>query len=66
MTVIRIHTQSFTSISISDVEDFGDESFGPEAMLRAKAELLADYLGCTADEAEGLIFNRVTDIKFAE
>ena len=62
MTVIRIHTQSFTSISISDVEDFGDESFGPEAMLRAKAELLADYLGCTEDEAERLILNRVTDI----
>lgn len=62
MAVIRIHTQSFTSISISDVEDYGDESFGPEAMLRAKAELLADYLGCTEDEAERLILNRVTDI----
>lgn len=62
MAVIRIHTQSFTSISISDVEDFGDESFGPEAMLRAKAELLADYLGCTEDEAERLILDRVTDI----
>ena len=59
---ITIRTQSFTSISISDVEDFGDESFGPEAMLRAKAELLADYLGCTEDEAERLILNRVTDI----
>lgn len=62
MTVIRIHTQSFTTVSINEVEDYGDESFGPEAMLRAKAELLADYLGCTEDEAERLILNRVTDI----
>ena len=62
MAVIRIHTQSFTTVSIDQVEDYGDESFGPEAMLRAKAELLADYLGCTEDEAERLILNRVTDI----
>ena len=38
-----------------------DERSDPYAVLRAKSELLAEFLGCTEDEAERVILNRVCD-----
>lgn len=59
----RIH---ITEISISEYEaefiDVPDSRYEPEAVLRAKSELLAEFLGCTPDEAERVILNRVCDI----
>ena len=38
-----------------------NERSDPYAVLRAKCELLAEFLGCTEDVAERVILNRVCD-----
>jgi hypothetical protein len=47
---------------VLEVEDEPDFSFTPEAVLRAKSELLAEFLGCEVHDAERLLLDRVTDI----
>jgi hypothetical protein len=47
---------------IHDEEDMEDYSTTPEATLRAKSELLAEFLGCEVDDAERLILDRVTNV----
>ena len=63
----RIKRQPFITIrvefvSMDEIEDSADEQYEPYAMLRAKAELLGDFLGCTADQAERLILKRITEV----
>lgn len=63
----RIKRQPFITmrvefVSMDEVEDSADEQYEPYAMLRAKSELLADFLGCTADQAERLILERITEV----
>jgi hypothetical protein len=47
---------------VLEIEDEPDFSFTPEAVLRAKSELLAEFLGCEVHDAERLLLDRVTDI----
>jgi hypothetical protein len=47
---------------ILEVEDEPDYTYTPEAVLRAKSELLAEFLGCEVHDAERLLLDRVTDI----
>ena len=49
-------------VSYDEIEDGPDETYEPYAVLRAKAELLGDFLGCTADQAERLILERITEV----
>jgi hypothetical protein len=39
-----------------------DYSTTPEAVLRAKSEMLAEFLGCEVHDAERLLLDRITDI----
>jgi len=43
-------------------EDVADWTTTPEAILRAKSELLAEFLGCEVDDAERLLLDRITHI----
>ena len=43
-------------------EDVADWATTPEAILRAKSELLAEFLGCEVDDAERLLLDRITHI----
>lgn len=47
---------------MDEQQDVPDESLEPEAVLRAKSELLADFLGCDVDSAERLILERITSL----
>lgn len=47
---------------IDIVEEEPDVSMTPEHVLRAKSELLAEFLGCEIDDAERLLLDRVTHI----
>lgn len=49
-------------VSYNEIEDGPDETYEPYTVLRAKSELLADFLGCTADQAERLILERITEV----
>ena len=50
-------------VSYDDLEkNLIDERSDPYAILRAKSELLAEFLGCTDDEAEAIILERVTQL----
>lgn len=49
-------------VSYDELEDGPDETYEPYAVLRAKSELLADFLGCSADQAERLILERITEV----
>ena len=49
-------------VDSDQVEDGLDWTTTPEAVLRAKSELLADFLGCDVHDAERLLLDRVTDI----
>lgn len=62
MSIKRQPTTRVIEVHIHEYEDFTDYSTEPEAVLRAKAELLAEFLGCDVDSAERLILERVTDI----
>jgi hypothetical protein len=53
---------SYIYIEFGEVDDDLDFASTPEAVLRAKSELLADFLGCDVDSAERLLLDRVTDI----
>ena len=46
----------------SENEDVADWTTTPEAILRAKSELLAEFLGCEVDDAERLLLDRITHI----
>lgn len=43
-------------------EEIPDWTTTPEAILRAKSELLAEFLGCEVDDAERLLLDRITHI----
>ena len=43
-------------------EEIADWTTTPEAILRAKSELLAEFLGCEVDDAERLLLDRITHI----
>lgn len=51
-----------TIVPIDDAHDIPDETYEPYAVLRAKSQLLAEFLGCTEDEAERVILERVTSL----
>lgn len=50
------------SINNFENEDVADWTTTPEAILRAKSELLAEFLGCEVDDAERLLLDRITHI----
>lgn len=50
------------SANNSENEDVADWTTTPEAILRAKSELLAEFLGCEVDDAERLLLDRITHI----
>ena len=49
-------------VSDEHIEEQADWTSTPEAVLRAKSELLAEFLGCEVHDAERLLLDRVTDI----
>lgn len=49
-------------IPIDFVQDEPSWDTEPEHVLRAKAELLAEFLGCDVDSAERVILDRITDL----
>lgn len=51
-----------TIVPLDDARELADETYEPYAVLRAKSEMLAEFLGCTDDEAERLILDRVCNI----
>lgn len=58
---VRTHTEAFhmECVSIHEVStEIPDSTTEPYAMLRAKAERLAELLDCTPDEAERVILAR--------
>lgn len=63
---MSIKRQPIVLVSIEYWEDQNievpDTTFEPEAVLRAKSELLADFLGCDVDSAERLILGRITSL----
>lgn len=50
------------SVNNFENEDVADWTTTPEAILRAKSELLAEFLGCEVDDAERLLLDRITHI----
>jgi hypothetical protein len=52
----------FEFVNADEVEDGADWTSTPEAVLRAKSELLADFLGCEVHDAERLLLDCITDI----
>lgn len=48
--------------NLHENEDVADWTTAPEVLLREKAELLAEFLGCDVDDAERIILNRVCAI----
>ena len=55
----KIMIKQFTEISVEDIDDVGDETFEPYAVLRAKTEHLAELLGCDEATAERLLLDRL-------
>ncbi len=49
-------------VSDEHIEEQADWTSTPEAVLRAKSELLAEFLGCEVHDAERLLLDRITDI----
>ena len=56
----RQRAYAFVELDLDD--DTPDFSTTPEAVLRAKSELLAEFLGCEVHDAERLLLDRITDI----
>lgn len=60
---MRVKHQIIVEVNNHIVEDEElDWSTTPEAILRAKSELLAEFLGCDVHDAERLLLDRITDI----
>lgn len=57
-----IKKQVYFIVADHEIEEQGDWEQTPEAILRAKSELLAEFLGCDVHDAERLLLDRVTDI----
>ena len=57
-----IRRQFIEIVPDEHIEEQADWTSTPEAVLRAKSELLAEFLGCEVHDAERLLLDRITDI----
>lgn len=51
-TVVRVREVSFEAVFD---EEIGDDSLEPSNVIEAKAEQIADVLGCSYEEAERIV-----------